>query len=89
VNAKDSSHFGTRNFSYPEFALVAWPPKDRPGVEWTCERQGPVSDYAARDFRIESELALSADGKVRRPHSPHQQSRRLHGVFVPLTKVTR
>ena len=42
-------NFGTRNFLYPEFVLVAWAAKKvgRP-VKWTCERgEAFASDYAA------------------------------------------
>ena len=58
-------NFGTRYFLYPEFVLVAWAAKKigRP-VIWNCERgEAFLSDYAARDLRVESELAISADGK--------------------------
>ena len=57
-------NFGTRNFFYPEFALVCWAARrvGRP-VKWTCDRnEAFLSDYAGRDFRIESELALDAEG---------------------------
>jgi carbon-monoxide dehydrogenase large subunit len=57
-------NFGTRNFFYPEFALVCWASRriGRP-VKWTCERhEAFLSDYAGRDVLIESELALDADG---------------------------
>ena len=85
VIAQDvGGNFGTRNFFYPEFALVAWASKKigRP-VKWTCERQEAfASDYAGRDFRIESELALDGRRQFRRPaRHQHQQSRRLHRVL--------
>ena len=65
-------NFGTRNFFYPEFALVCWASRriGRP-VKWTCERhEAFLSDYAGRDFLIESELALDADGTLPRAHAP-------------------
>jgi aerobic carbon-monoxide dehydrogenase large subunit len=57
-------NFGTRNFFYPEWALLAWAARriDRP-VKWTCERsESFLSDYQGRDLTVEAELALDADG---------------------------
>src|SRR5471032_732648 len=93
VIAKDvGGNFGTRNFSYPEFALVAWASKKiGRAVKWTCERQEAfVSDYAARDFRIESELALTADGKFVGLHATSTSNLGAYTAsFVPLTKGTQ
>ncbi len=93
VIAKDvGGNFGTRNFSYPEFALVAWAAKKTGcAVKWTCERQEAfASDYAARDFRIESELALSADGKFVGLHATSTSNLGAYTAsFVPLTKGTQ
>ncbi len=93
VIAEDvGGNFGTRNFSYPEFALVAWAAKKTGrAVKWTCERQESfVSDYAARDFRIESELALSADGKFVGLHATSTSNLGAYTAsFVPLTKGTQ
>src|SRR5207249_10348767 len=65
VIARDvGGNFGTRNSSYPEFALVAWGARrlGRP-VKWTGDRQeGFLSDHQARDLQVEAELALDADG---------------------------
>jgi carbon-monoxide dehydrogenase large subunit len=58
-------NFGTRNFFYPEYALVAWAARrvGRP-VKWTCERsEAFLSDYQGRDLSVEAELALDADGR--------------------------
>jgi carbon-monoxide dehydrogenase large subunit len=58
-------NFGTRNFFYPEYALLAWAARrvGRP-VKWTCERhEAFLSDYQGRDLTVEAELALDADGK--------------------------
>src|SRR5262249_47332451 len=57
-------NFGTRNFFYPEFALVCWAArKVGQPVKWTCERnEAFLSDYAGRDFHVEAELALDAEG---------------------------
>ena len=57
-------NFGTRNFFYPEYALLAWAARrvDRP-VKWTCERsEAFLSDYQGRDLEVEAELALDKDG---------------------------
>ena len=58
-------NFGTRNFFYPEWALLAWAARrvGRP-IKWTCERsESFLSDYQGRDLAVEAELALDADGK--------------------------
>jgi carbon-monoxide dehydrogenase large subunit len=57
-------NFGTRNFFYPEWALLAWAARrvGRP-VKWTCERsESFLSDYQGRDLAVEAELALDAAG---------------------------
>jgi carbon-monoxide dehydrogenase large subunit len=57
-------NFGTRNFFYPEYALLAWAARraGRP-VKWTCERsEAFLSDYQGRDLTVEAELALDEDG---------------------------
>ncbi|HEX5321103.1 MAG TPA: xanthine dehydrogenase family protein molybdopterin-binding subunit [Stellaceae bacterium] len=58
-------NFGTRNFFYPEYALLPWAAKTvgRP-VKWTCERtEDFLSDYQGRDLSVEAELALDAEGR--------------------------
>jgi carbon-monoxide dehydrogenase large subunit len=58
-------NFGTRNFFYPEWSLLAWAARrvGRP-VKWTCERhESFLSDYQGRDLEVEAELALDAKGK--------------------------
>ena len=57
-------NFGTRNFFYPEYALLAWAAHrvGRP-VKWTCERsESFLSDYQGRDLTVEAELALDEAG---------------------------
>ena len=57
-------NFGTRNFFYPEYALLAWAARrvGRP-VKWTCERgEAFLSDYQGRDLTVEAELALDQEG---------------------------
>ena len=77
-------NFGTRNFFYPEFALVCWASRriGRP-VKWTCERQRGVPQRLCRPrLPIESELALDADGTfLGLQRHQHQQSRRLHRLL--------
>jgi aerobic carbon-monoxide dehydrogenase large subunit len=58
-------NFGTRNFFYPEYALLPWAARriGRP-VKWVCERgESFLSDYQGRDLTVEAELALDAGGK--------------------------
>src|SRR5271166_1302192 len=57
-------NFGTRNFFYPEYALLAWAARrvGRP-VKWTCERsEAFLGDYQGRDLTVEAELALDKEG---------------------------
>jgi aerobic carbon-monoxide dehydrogenase large subunit len=58
-------NFGTRNFFYPEWTLLAWAARrvGRP-IKWTCERSDAfLSDYQGRDLVVEAELALDRRGK--------------------------
>jgi carbon-monoxide dehydrogenase large subunit len=58
-------NLGTRNFFYPEYALLAWVARrvGRP-VKWTCERtEALLSDYQGRDLTVDAELAMDADGR--------------------------
>ncbi|MCF8532633.1 MAG: xanthine dehydrogenase family protein molybdopterin-binding subunit [Reyranella sp.] len=85
-------NFGTRNFFYPEFALVCWASRKvgRP-VKWTCERQEAfLSDYAGRDFRIESDLALDSEGNFLGLDATSLSNLGAYTAsFVPLTKGTQ
>jgi carbon-monoxide dehydrogenase large subunit len=57
--------FGTKNFPYPEFPLIAWAAKrvGRP-VKWIATRaESFVSDHPARDHIAEASLALGKDGR--------------------------
>ena len=83
VVAQDvGGNYGTRNSSYPEYALVAWAARrlGRP-VKWTCDRREMfLSDYQARDLVSTMELALDADGTLPRPaRHQHEQCRRPRG----------
>ncbi|MFI5002248.1 MAG: xanthine dehydrogenase family protein molybdopterin-binding subunit [Reyranellales bacterium] len=92
IARETGGNFGTRNSFYPEFALVCWASRriGRP-VKWTCERQEAfLSDYAGRDFRIESELALDADGNFLGLQSVSTSNLGAYTAsFVPLTKGTQ
>jgi carbon-monoxide dehydrogenase large subunit len=85
-------NFGTRNYLYPEFVLVAWAAKKigRP-VKWTCERgEAFLSDYAGRDLMVEVELALSADGRFLGLHSTNTSNLGAYTAsYIPLTKGTQ
>ena len=93
VIAKEvGGNFGTRNYLYPEYVLVAWASKKigRP-VKWTCERgEAFASDYAGRDLKVEVELALSADGRFLGLHSTNTSDLGAYTAsFIPLTKGTQ
>jgi carbon-monoxide dehydrogenase large subunit len=92
IARETGGNFGTRNFLYPEFVLVAWAAKKvgRP-VKWTCERgEAFLSDYAARDLRVESELAISAAGKFLGLHASATSNVGAYTAsYIPLTKGTQ
>src|SRR5262249_16135321 len=93
VVARDvGGHLGTRNLFYPEFALVCWASRKvgRP-VKWTCERsEAFLSDYAGRDFHVEAELALDADGAFLGLRTTRLSNLGAYTAsFVPLTKGTQ
>ncbi len=92
VIARDvGGNFGTRNSSYPEFALVAWAARrlGRP-VKWTGERQEAfLTDHQARDLRVEAELALDAEGNLLALRAANLSNLGAYAAsFVPLTKGT-
>jgi carbon-monoxide dehydrogenase large subunit len=92
VIARDvGGNFGTRNSSYPEFALVAWAARrlGRP-VKWTGERQEAfLSDHQARDLRVEAELALDTEGTFLALRAANLSNLGAYAAsFVPLTKGT-
>jgi carbon-monoxide dehydrogenase large subunit len=92
VIARDvGGNFGTRNSSYPEFALVAWAARrlGRP-VKWTGERQEAfLSDHQARDLQVEAEIALDAEGNFLALRSANLSNLGAYAAsFVPLTKGT-
>ncbi|MDA1311253.1 MAG: xanthine dehydrogenase family protein molybdopterin-binding subunit [Proteobacteria bacterium] len=57
--------FGTKNFAYTEYALIAWAARrvGRP-VKWIASRSEVfLADHQARDHRSISKLALDAEGR--------------------------
>ncbi len=82
-------NFGTRNFFYPEYALLAWAARrlGRP-VKWTCERgESFLSDYQGRDLLIEAELALDSEGNFLAVRGSHLSNLGGHAAsFVSLQK---
>ena len=92
VVAKDvGGNFGTRNSSYPEFALVAWAARrlGRP-VKWTGDRtESFLSDYHGRDLTVSAELALDNSGKILALRASNISNVGAYAIsFVPLTKGT-
>jgi aerobic carbon-monoxide dehydrogenase large subunit len=81
--------YGTRNHTYPEFALVMWAAK-RTGlpVKWVCERsEAFLSDYAGRDLWTHAELALDQDGNFLALRSENIANIGTHTVsYVPLAR---
>jgi aerobic carbon-monoxide dehydrogenase large subunit len=90
VVARDvGGNYGTRNSSYPEFALVVWAARrlGRP-VKWTCQRREAfLTDYQARDLVSTMELALDGDGNFLALRGGNVSNVGAHAVtFVPLNK---
>jgi aerobic carbon-monoxide dehydrogenase large subunit len=92
VIAKDvGGNFGTRNYTYPEFSLVAWAARrlGRP-VKWTGDRtESFLSDYHGRDLTVSAELALDSSGKFLALRASNLSNIGAFAIsFVPLTKGT-
>jgi len=81
--------YGTRNHTYPEFALVLWAAKrvGRP-VKWICERsEAFLSDYAGRDLFTKAALALDEDGTFLAMRTENIANIGTHTVsYVPLAR---
>ena len=94
VIAKEvGGNFGTRNFLYPEFVLVAWAAKKigRP-VKWTCERGEAFAQRLCRPRSrgSKSELAMSADGRFLGLHATATSNVGAYTAsYIPLTKGTQ
>ena len=82
-------NFGTRNFFFPEYALLPWAAKrvGRP-VKWPGDRtESFLSDYQGRDLTSEAELALDKDGKFLAVRGTNISNVGAHTIaFVPLRK---
>ena len=81
--------YGTRNHTYPEFALVLWAAKrtGRP-VKWVCDRsEAFLSDYAGRDLMIRAALAVDQNGKFLALKTENIANLGTHTVsYVPLAR---
>jgi len=84
-------NYGTRNNTYPEFALVCWAAKctGRP-VKWLCERgEALLTDFQGRDLTVTAELALDAQGNFLALRASNLSNIGAYAAsFVPLTKGT-
>ena len=82
-------NFGTRNWTYPEYAVTLWAARrlGRP-VKWTASRsESFLSDYQGRDLDIDAALALDADGNFLALRSSLISNAGGYTVsFVPVTK---
>ena len=84
-------NFGTRNGTYPEFALICWAARrtGRP-VKWRCERsEAMLTDVQGRDLTVTAELALSDQGDFLALRASNLSNLGAYAAsFVPLTKGT-
>jgi carbon-monoxide dehydrogenase large subunit len=90
VVARDvGGNYGTRNYLYPEIALVAWAARrlGRP-VKWRAERhEAFLTDDHARDLVSHAELALDAQGNFLAFRALNTSNVGANAVsYVPLTK---
>ncbi len=81
--------YGTRNHTYPEFALVLWAAKrtGRP-VKWVCGRsEAFLSDYAGRDLHMTVEVALDSTGRILAMRNENTANIGTHTIsYVPLAR---
>jgi carbon-monoxide dehydrogenase large subunit len=84
-------NYGTRNNTYPEFALICWAAKrlGRP-VKWLCERgEALLTDFQGRDLTVTAELALDPAGDFLALRASNLSNLGAYAAsFVPLTKGT-
>jgi aerobic carbon-monoxide dehydrogenase large subunit len=82
-------NFGTRNFFFPEFALLGWAARrvGRP-VKWICTRsEAFLADYQGRDLTVTAELALDKEGNFLAVRGSNLSNVGAHTVaFVSLRK---
>jgi aerobic carbon-monoxide dehydrogenase large subunit len=84
-------NYGTRNGSYPEFALVCWAARlTRRPVKFVCERgEALVTDFQGRDLTVSAELALDMAGNFLGFRTSNLSNVGAYAAsFVPLTKGT-
>jgi len=82
-------NFGTRNATYPEFALVAWAARRlRRPVAFKAERgEAFLSDCQGRDLHVDAELALDVAGSFLALRSVNTANNGAYTTsFVPLNK---
>jgi carbon-monoxide dehydrogenase large subunit len=82
-------NFGTRNATYPEFALVAWAARrlQRPVAFKADRNEAFLSDLQGRDLHIDAELALDASGGFLALRSVNTANNGAYTTsFVPLNK---
>jgi aerobic carbon-monoxide dehydrogenase large subunit len=82
-------NFGTRNATYPEFALVAWAARRlRRPVTFRAERsEAFLSDFQGRDLHVDAELALDGAGNFLALRSVNTANNGAYTTsFVPLNK---
>jgi aerobic carbon-monoxide dehydrogenase large subunit len=92
VIARDvGGNFGTRNWFYPEYGIVAWAARKlgRP-VKFTAARsEAFLSDYQARELRVDAALALDKAGKFVGLRAELTSNVGAYTVsFVPLNKTS-
>ena len=82
-------NFGTRNATYPEFALIAWAARRlRRPVTFKADRsEAFLSDFQGRDLHIDAELALDSVGNFLALRSVNTANNGAYTTsFVPLNK---
>jgi aerobic carbon-monoxide dehydrogenase large subunit len=82
-------NFGTRNATYPEFALIAWAARRlRRPVAFKADRsEAFLSDFQGRDLHVDAELALDATGHFLALRSVNTANNGAYTAsFVPLNK---
>ncbi len=81
--------YGTRNHTYPEFALCLWAAKKtgRP-VKWVCDRsEAFLSDYSGRDLLTKAELAIDDSGNFQALKTENLANIGTHTIsYVPLAR---
>ena len=81
--------YGTRNHTYPEFALCLWAAKKtRRPVKWVCDRsEAFLSDYSGRDLLTKAELAIDNSGNFLALRTENLANIGTHTIsYVPLAR---